>query len=438
MPGAQFFKLKRIYLFLKRPDMLSKQKFLRFNFSFFLLYLIGALFSPCKSQTNGASSLPGLYEFDSNMETRWSSPENMNGKKGSGGKSNNTAKGHPYDSIGAGKSYSLLDIQGQGIIQRIWITINDRSPEMLRSLKIEMFWDNETRPAVSVPFGDFFGIGLGKTTAFQNALFANAEGRSFNCFIAMPFRKAAKIVITNESSRKLNSIFFDVDYSLLKKWNNSYLYFHAFWQRDTATKLAQDFEILPAVNGKGRFLGTNIGVAADPRYQKSWFGEGEFKLYVDDDKDYPTLNGTGTEDYIGTAWGQGKFINNYTGCSVADDSLLEWAFYRYHIPDPVYFSKKLRVAMQQIGGDGTAKVMEYQQSGAPVIPVTTDDGSLHPMYTKGSIVKLDTTGMPQGWTNFYRSDDVSATAYFYLDKPSNNLPAIQPVSYRAVNMRVRK
>ena len=94
--------------------------------------------------------------------------------------------------------------------------------------------------------------------------------------------------------------------------------------------------------------------------------------------------------------------------------------------------------MQQIGGDGTAKVMEYQMSGAPVIPVTTDAGILHQLYKKGSIVKLDTTGMPQGWTNFYRSDDVSAAAYFYLDKPSNNLPAIQPVSYRAVNMRIRK
>lgn len=418
--------------------MSSKQKFLRFNFSFFSLYLMGVLLSPCKSQTISTSSPSSLYEFDSNMETRWSSPENMNGERGAGGKSNNKAKGHPYDTIGAGKSYSLLDIQGQGIIQRMWITINDRSPEMLRSLKIEMFWDNETKPAVSVPFGDFFGIGLGKTTPFQNALFANAEGRSFNCFIPMPFKKAAKIVITNESSKKLNNIFFDVDYSLIKKWSDSYLYFHAFWQRDTATKLAEDFEILPAVNGKGRFLGTNIGVAADRRYQKSWFGEGEFKLYVDGDKDYPTLNGTGTEDYIGTAWGQGKFINNYTGCSVADDSLLEWAFYRYHIPDPVYFSKNLRVAMQQIGGDGTAKVMEYQMSGAPVIPVTTDAGILHQLYKKGSIVKLDTTGMPQGWTNFYRSDDVSAAAYFYLDKPSNNLPAIQPVSYRAVNMRIRK
>src|SRR6185436_6848431 len=126
-----------------------------------------------------------LFTYNDNLAPRWSSPENINGEKGAGGKENNSAKGHPYDSIPADSSLSLLDIDGKGIIQRIWITINDRSPEMLRALKIEMFWDNEEIPAVSVPFGDFFGVGLGRTTTFQNALFANAEGRSFNCFIPM-------------------------------------------------------------------------------------------------------------------------------------------------------------------------------------------------------------------------------------------------------------
>jgi len=307
----------------------------------------------CSENTKQSSGHNNLFEYNDNMEARWSSPENMNGEKGAGGKENNSAKGHPYDSIPAGKSYSLLDIQTQGIINRIWITINDRSPEMLRALKIEMFWDNETKPAVSVPFGDFFGIGLGKTATFQNALFANAEGRSFNCFIQMPFKKAAKIVVTNESGKTLNNIFFDVDYNLLKTWDDDYLYFHAYWQRDTATALTKDFELLPKVSGKGRFLGVNIGVNGNPLYGKSWFGEGEVKMYLDGDTDYPTLNGTGTEDYIGTAWGQGKFISTYTGCSIADDSLLQWAFYRYHIPDPVYFKTDCRVTIQQIGGDGT-------------------------------------------------------------------------------------
>lgn len=392
------------------------------------------LFTSCKETKIKSGSK--LFEYDSNQETRWSSPENRNGVKGGGGKENNGAKGHAFDVIDAGQSCVLLDIQDQGIINRIWITIQDRSPEMLRSLKIEMFWDSESKPAVSVPFGDFFSVGLGKTTTFQNALFANAEGRSFNCFIPMPFRKGAKIVVANESTKKLNYIFSDVDYSLTKIWNEDNLYFHAYWHRDLATKLAEDFEILPNVTGKGRFLGSNIGVIADLRYQKSWFGEGEVKMYMDGDTDFPTLIGTGTEDYIGTAWGQGKYITDFTGCTVADTLRKEWAFYRFHIPDPVFFKENIRTTIQQIGGEDLPVVAGFQQAGTPLIPVTVDDeGSLKRFYTKGKIEKIDQKIMGKGWTNFYRSDDVSATAYFYLDKPSSNLPSIQPVDIRTKNLR---
>lgn len=377
-----------------------------------------------------------LYYFDENMTTRWSSPENPNGEKGAGGHENNRAKGHAFDSIQAGKTFSLLDIQGKGIIQRIWVTINDRSPEMLRSLRIDMYWDNATKPAVSVPFGDFFGIGLGRTTTFQNALFANAEGRSFNCFIPMPFKKGARITITNESAKTLNMIFFDVDYNLVKEFQEDPLYFHATWRRDTATKLAEDYEILPAVEGRGRFLGANIGVNANPAYGKSWFGEGEVKIYLDGDQSLPTLNGTGTEDYIGTAWGQGKFINNFTGCSVSSDSLLQWAFYRYHIPDPIFFSTDCRVTIQAIGGDETRKVSGYLKAGAKLLPVSTaSDRGFYAFYKKDSLVNLDAPGAPNGWTNFYRTDDYSSTAYFYLDKPENNQPPLAAVLQRILNLK---
>src|ERR1700704_2265389 len=111
---------------------------------------------------------------------------------------------------------------------------------MLRSLKLEMFWDNEIKPAVSVPLGDFFGIGLGRTTAFQNSLFANPEGRSFNCYIPMPFRKAARVVITNEST-KPETIFYDIDFLKVKSPSTSALYFHAHWNRNNHTKLGEDF-----------------------------------------------------------------------------------------------------------------------------------------------------------------------------------------------------
>jgi len=187
-------------------------------------------------------------------------------------------------------------------------------------------------------------------------------------------------------------------------------------------------------NGIGQFLPSDD----IPKFQQppASTAQGQYavKIYLDDDKEYPTLNGTGTEDYIGTAWGQGKFINNYTGCTVADDSLLQWAFYRFHIPDPVFFKTGCRVAMQQIGGDGTDSVAAYQKEGAPLIPVSTSESQFHSFYKKDSVVQL-ANATYKGWTNFYRSDDVSAVAYFYLDKPTSNLNAIQPVAIRATGLR---
>src|SRR5262249_40953488 len=154
-----------------------------------------------------------------------------------------------------------------------------------------------------------------------------------------------------------------------KSHTDDVLYFHAFWTRVVKPELKKDFAILPAVNGKGRYLGMNMGVITDPVYQKSWWGEGEVKIYLDGDKDLPTLNGTGTEDYIGTGWGQGVFAHQYQGCLVADEAQRQWAFYRYHVPDPVYFQQRCEVTIQVMGGDMLPKVREYVKNGAPLVPV---------------------------------------------------------------------
>ena len=386
------------------------------------------------AQIDGINS---LFQYREGWKPRWSSPENLNGLKGQGGKENNGAKGHPFDTIGAGKSLTLLDVKGMGMINRIWITNSAQSGEMLRALKIEIFWDNEKKPAVSAPLGDFFGGGLGKKVAFENALFADPEGRSFNCFIQMPFKTGAKIVVTNESSVRVDRFFFDVDYNYIPKWNNDYMYFHAYWHRDTSTQLARDFEVLPRVTGKGRFLGVNISMISNPLYNGSWWGEGEVKVYLDGDNNYPTLNGTGTEDYIGTAWGQGKFINQYTGCLIADDSLKQWSFYRYHIPDPMFFGTDCKVALQQLGGTFTEIVAGYQHRDLPVIPAAIDNGSgrMINFYNRDSTTRVDTIAFPKTWINFYRKDDVSAVAYFYLKSPVNNLPALQPAALRIYGIK---
>lgn len=396
----------------------------------FIAFVIILLYS-CGSEKNDTESysdnMPSaMYEYSDFSEPRWVSFENITGSKGRGGMENNGAKGHPCDSITAGATKTILNIKGPGIINRMWITISDRSPEMLRSLVIKMYWDNSNKPAVNVPFGDFFGTGLGKTAIYENALFANPEGRSFNSFIQMPFREAARIELVNESDKDLPMIFYDINLQLIKKWDENYLYFHSCWHRDTATLLADDFEIMPAVKGKGRFLGTNISINANPDYKDCWWGEGEVKMYLDGDRDLPTLVGSGTEDYIGTAWGQGAFFNKYTGCLVADSKNLQWAFYRYHIIDPVYFKTDCRVTIQQIGGNTKEIVIGLQKKNVDLIPITVHQAPLFiHIYKKDSVVDLNDPELPNAWTNFYRSDDVAATSYFYLDKPVNELPDLQ-------------
>lgn len=402
----------------------------------FLLCLLLLLYS-CKTKNNAepyTANRNSLFEYQ-NLETRWSSFENLTASKGKGGAENNGAKGHACDDIKAGESVTLLHVEGPGIINRLWFTIDDRSPEMLRSLKIEMFWDDAIKPAVAAPFGDFFGIGLGKKTAFENELFADPEGRSFNCFIQMPFRKSARVVITNESTKDLKMLFYDINLVRLNHWNDNNLYFHCYWQRDTATTLGKDFEILPKVTGKGRFLGSNIGVNANPRYKDHWWGEGEVKIYTDGDTSLPTLVGSGTEDYIGTAWGQGKFCTRYTGCLISDEANKQWAFFRYHIIDPIFFTTDLKATIQQIGGNEKSKVLALQKEGVPLIPVTIHEvPTMHPIYNPQKPADLSDKTLPEGWTNYYRSDDFSATAYFYLDKPENNLPALQSVNIRTAKL----
>ncbi len=394
--------------------------FLKQSLSFVFIFLI-AIF-----QINAQE----LYEMQKDKENKWVSFENSSGDKGKGGMENRTAKGHAFDIVKAGASIDLINIKGSGTIKRMWMTFSDRSPEMLRALKIEMFWDGSDKPAVSAPIGDFFGVGLGQRVPFESALLSDPEGRSFNCIIPMPFKTGARIIFTNESSKDLVALFYDVDI-LMESHEESMLYFHAYWNRENKTALGKDFQILPKVEGKGKFLGCNIGVDSDPSYEKTWFGEGEVKMYLDKDTKFPTLVGTGTEDYIGTAYGQGTFAHQYQGCTVANLEKSEFAFYRFHIPDPIYFYSDIQVEIQQIGGAMKAKVKELKDNGASLKPISihNDDG-FNKLLEMPKKIDLSDPTLPNGWTNFYRQDDVSATAYFYLDKPSNNLPAIADVASR--------
>jgi hypothetical protein len=159
-------------------------------------------------------------------------------------------------------------------------------------------------------------------------------------------------------------------------------------------------------------------------------------MYLDDDGDLPTLVGTGTEDYIGTAWGQGAFVNRYTGCLVADTEKDQWTFYRYHIPDPIMFKTDLKVTIQAMGGNLKEKVIEMLDKGVLLIPVTIqNEKSFIRLMDSIQPVDMKAEGLIEGWTNFYRSDDWSSTACFYLDKPVNQLPELAKAEIRTYKLK---
>ena len=374
-----------------------------------------------------------LYEQPQKVKTRWVSFENSTGGRANAGLANRGAKGHASDMVRAGETVVLLDVKGSGAVRRMWCTIPERTPEMLRSLRLEMFWDGSATPAVACPLGDFFGIGLGRRCAFENALFSDPEGRSFNCFIPMPFKTAAKITLTNESPRLVHALFYDIELLLDVKHGEEMRYFHAHWRRESPNTLGKEYDILPRVTGRGRFLGCNLGIMTNPAYEGAWFGEGEVKVWFGDDAQ-PTLCGTGTEDYIGSAWGQGKYAHRTQGCPIADEEKRQWAFYRYHIDDPVFFNDACRVAIQTIGGWQKERVIQLQAKGAALLPIT-----IHPAENTLPAVRLlelaqpldaRDPGLPDGWCNFWRQDDWSSTAYFYLDAPTSALAQLAPVADR--------
>ena len=369
---------------------------------------------------------------------RWFSFENPSGGKGTAASTNKGAKGDAWEPIPAGKSRELMRVEGAGVVRRIWCTFRPWNQKMLRSLVIEMFWDHATKPAVEVPVGDFFANGLAQPVAGESALFSNPEGRSFNCYVPMPFRTGARMVLRNDNTEDVGLFFYDIDITKGDAIPKDACYFHAYFHRDPHTALGKDYEILPRVMGRGRYLGSTLGVQGDPQYGDSGWGEGEVKMYLDGDRRLPTISGTGTEDYIGTGWGMGPFSNQYQGCTVSDNKLHCWAFYRLHVPYPIFFDRDCRVTIQDIGGDGTESVRKMEHAGAELVPVTSaaDNPGFGRLLADPNYPKLDAPNFPlDSWVNFFRRDDYSSVAYFYLDRPTTDLPRLQPEKERTANLR---
>jgi D-arabinan exo alpha-(1,3)/(1,5)-arabinofuranosidase (non-reducing end) len=364
-----------------------------------------------------------LYVIPDGVETRWASPENPQGARGKGASANAGRKGAAAFTLKAGESRTLAEVQtGSGVVRRMWMTMVDRGPKMLRGMRISLYWDGAKTAAVDVPVGDFFGVGLGRTVPFESALFSSPEGRSFNASVPMPFRKGMRIVLTNDTDSDQPRVFYDVDFTLGDKLPPDALYFHAVFRRENPTTMQRDYELLPQLKGRGRYLGVNVGVIVDgKRYGKNWWGEGEVKIYLDGDGELPTLAGTGAEDYIGTGFELGVYSHQYQGATIADHEKQRYAFYRYHVPDPVYFQREIRVTLQQIG-------FIWSNDGTPEKPIQP------PVYAAGpGLRELDLNKLRRS-NLFERADDYSSCAYFYLDRPENGLAALAPVADRLRNL----
>lgn len=325
--------------------------------------------------------------------------ENPTGEPGEGGKAVHETlgqgrKGSPcVTNIADGQTVTLMDVTGPGVIRHIWMTYAPRDIHAHRNMILRMYWDNSEVPSVEVPLGDFFGQAHGRPQNFRSAYMTSPQGKGYNCFFPMPFCSRALVTITNDmgEGRKLGALFYQIDYELHESLPPRAGRFHAQFRRQNPTAEKQDFAVLDGVEGPGKFVGCVIGVRA---LGPNWWGEGEMKFYIDGDTEFPTICGTGTEDYFCAAYGMYEYQTPYHGCTLmhSDDFFKHplVSMYRWHGPDPVYFQKELRAEIQQIG---------WRQGGL-----------------------------------FERSDDWCSTAYWYQLKPNSQRPPLPDRSARTANL----
>lgn len=317
------------------------------------------------------SNLKNLYNL-SNAKTRSISPENFTGEKGKGGmatleegsaahaarKLGQGWKVNPYVEIKPGEEFTMGEIKGSGVINHIWMTpVGD-----YRLMIFKIYWDEETEPSVEVPVGDFFAAGWGMMNEpVINSLAVCVNPRSgFNSYWQMPFRKKCKIVMENRSDKQ-TTVYYQIDYSLEDVAKNT-PYFHAQFRRVNKLPFKEVYTIVDGIKGKGQYVGTYLAHGAR---KTGWWGEGEIKFYMDGDKEFPTICGTGEEDYFNGSYGyndreiDGKmfydsFSNNYTGFHQIKDSDIYgfvgiFGQYRWHILDPIRFNEDLKVTIQSLG-----------------------------------------------------------------------------------------
>lgn len=316
------------------------------------LALLLAIAPPCVS----AQSVPAVpaYDLGAGLESRSASFENPTGARGNGGRAASPIgvgrKGAPYKYIAPGETVVLCDVAGAGTIRHIWMTGFKGKPHAFRSMVVRAYWENQEHPSVECPLGDFMGFAHAKPISYQSAVHSTAakdDGAQtgLNIWLPMPFKEHARITLTNESAEKIR-IFYQIDYTIGDKHPEKLGRLHVCFVRQNPTTLKQDFEILPKRSGEGSYIGAVIGIRSI-KDDDVWWGEGEVKIFLDGDTEFPTICGTGAEDYVCFAYGMHDQTYLYHGCSLDKNRFV--SMYRWHLPDPVYWKKECRVTIQQIG-----------------------------------------------------------------------------------------
>jgi Protein of unknown function (DUF2961) len=353
--------------------------------------------------------------IDSALDSRSISFENPTGERGAGGAAANGRKGSPSRLIGAGETVTLADIKGPGRLRHLWMTFPPGPPAQMRSLVLQVFYDGLDEPSIAVPCLDFFGLPHGRPAAYSSALTSVAEGRGFNAYFPMPFRKRLRMDIVNASPVPI-AFFYQIDYTLGDVPADAG-YLHVSFRRENPTTERRDFVIAGGFRGPGRFLGSVVGIRVLSD-DMSWYGEGEFKFYRDGDRTHPTICGTGLEDYVGSAWGMGPHISPFAGVPIhlvppaSKPPLLgpvpEFvSFYRWHVPDPIVFRSAFTATIQQIGALAVARGRESE------VAVLTKKYTL-----AGNGWARDIQGAPfSAFALAERRDDYCAAAFVYCRSP---------------------
>jgi hypothetical protein len=321
---------------------------------------------------NPLAGLEQLKDFEA-MRASSSDPNWRNG--------NNDSR--PID---PGGTLVLADLQGPGVITHFWNTIAHEAPFYSRLLTLRIYWDGEEHPSVECPIGDFFGIGHGIDKAFVSLpIKVSSDGRGRNCYWPMPFRKSARVTVTNESDKKCHAFYYYLDWQKHKSLPKDAAYFHAMYRQEYPCVMGRNY-LIADIEGRGHYVGT---VQSVQMMSSGWYGEGDDFFFIDGEKE-PRLRGTGTEDYFCDGWGFRQQDGPFYGAPLWEgfEAGKRGSVYRFHIPDPVPFKKSLRV--------------EIEHKGSQTFP----DGK-----TSGFIE---------------RDDLMSSVAFWYQTEPHKPWPALPP------------